>query len=78
MRPSFACSSCGSASFNPPGEISDEALLRCSFCDGSLGSWGELKARASRLIAATGRDRAVSCDPLSLPGLGSASREARG
>lgn len=73
----FACESCGSPSIAPPSEVHDEAPVRCGGCGVGLGSWGEFKRAASRLIhdhAGAPLDRrALGADPLYAPDLSQAA-----
>lgn len=69
----FACDSCGSPSIAPPSEVHDAAPVRCGGCGTRLGSWGEFKRAASRLIrdhAGASPDwRRLGSDPLCAPDL---------
>ncbi len=49
--PSFACRLCGSAAVKPPRALDDSAHVRCFHCDSVVGTWGDLKESANRLIA---------------------------
>lgn len=67
----FACDSCGSPSIAAPREVQDAAPVRCGGCGATLGSWGEFKRAASRLIHEhagrfAGRS-ALGSDPLCPP-----------
>jgi hypothetical protein len=67
--PSFACKLCGSAAVKPPSALGDSAHVRCFHCDSVVGTWGDIKESANRLIAmeraAGGASRGYpSADPL--------------
>jgi len=49
--PIFACETCASTSIKPPKVLNDAAAVHCYGCGARLGTWGEFKDVAARLIA---------------------------
>ncbi|KAA2236909.1 hypothetical protein [Salinarimonas soli] len=67
--PIFACTLCDASAVKPPFSLDDSAPVRCFRCDCVVGTWGDLKDRANRLIAleqagSVGRRSIRSADPL--------------
>jgi hypothetical protein len=44
---SITCAGCGSA-LQVPANTKDTAILRCEICQGTIGTWAEVKAEAAR------------------------------
>jgi hypothetical protein len=64
----YVCDVCSGVAITVPQDLHDDAVVTCRDCGADLGTWGSLKAAATRAIRSeTGKKRGrFSADPLFL------------